>query len=68
VYLGMECRRAVGLFLPCVKKKIDTYTYTQRENEIERCDGEERGGEREKDSEREVGVSLATGNFLLEPE
>lgn len=51
VYLGMECHRAVGLFLPGMKK------IKKNKNKIVK--------DRKRTNED---VSLATGNFLLEPE
>jgi len=53
----MECRRAVGLFLPGVKKKkIETYTHTQGESEIERRNDCLRCGVGGGVREREAGV------------
>lgn len=77
VYLGMECRRAVGLFLPGVKKKkIETHAHYAHTRTHSHTEGEwNRARERlavmvygEGARERSRCVSLATGNFLLEPE
>lgn len=63
VYLGMECRRAVGLFLPGIKKKDrNTHTHARRESEIMYGRGEGRGIGEERDRSRCI---IGNRKFLI---